>query len=327
MYTLRSLLLATLGTALLLPVGCSGGDSGEKAASTPAQVPQSPPPASRGNDNSGEKAVSTPQPVPQLAPSASSSGGSAAATAIAVAFAVVAQSTPPASRTGGNSAGTSAPSYFAQALQIVTGSENQAPQPVPTNVKPRWSQAAQRTVQNIKKDPVGYLTWALEEVGKTESKLQASELSLKTKQNTTHRALEKYTADKSQYEKLLSEFKDAYITASEKKTWPAQVRGMPFDELGLKRKIVECSEKFRNTTALVDTYTKIDKVIGDKADEVEGKLTEVEKLKNKLSTNIEIAKVNQSVDEIGALGDQVQAIIDTSAVVVATAEQGTARRA
>ena len=36
--------------------------------------------------------------------------------------------------------------------------------------------------------PGGYLTWALAEVGKTQDKLQASELSLKTKKNATARA-------------------------------------------------------------------------------------------------------------------------------------------
>ena len=81
--------------------------------------------------------------------------------------------------------------------------------PFQTNVKQGWNQATQWTPENIKKDPVGYLTWALDEVGKTEEKLQASELSLKTKKNATSRALEKHTADKSQYENLLTEFKDA----------------------------------------------------------------------------------------------------------------------
>ncbi|MGO9113272.1 MAG: hypothetical protein ACLP9L_28910 [Thermoguttaceae bacterium] len=195
--------------------------------------------------------------------------------------------------------------------------------PFQTNVKQAYNQATQWTPENIKKDPVGYLTWALDEVGKTQDKLQASELSLKTKKNATARALQKQTADQSDYEKLLSEFKEAYTIASEQKKWPTRVRNTDLDEMALKRKIVECNDKIKNTAELVDTYAKTNKLIGDKLGEIEAKLAEVEKLKNKLSTNMEIAKVNQSVDDIGAIGDQLNAIVDTSSALAKTAEEGT----
>lgn len=195
--------------------------------------------------------------------------------------------------------------------------------PFQTHLNQAYSQATQWTPENIKKDPVGYLTWALVEVGKTEEKLQASELSLKTKKNATARALEKHTADASQYEKLLTEFKDAYTAAAAAKKWPARVRNLEFDEMGLKRKIVECNDKIKNTTSLVDTYSKTDKVIADKLGEIEGKLAEVDKLKNKLSTNMEIAKVNQSVEGMDGIGDQLNSIVDTSSALAKTAEEGT----
>lgn len=184
-------------------------------------------------------------------------------------------------------------------------------------------QATQWTPENIKKDPVGYLNYALEEVGKTEDKLQASELSLRTKKNATARALEKNTSDKSDYDTLLTELKAAYNNAAADKKWPAQVRGAQLDEKDLKIRIVECGRKFDLASSLVDTYSKTDKVIGDKLDEIEGKLRDVEKLKDKLSTNMEIAKVNQSVDDIGSIGDQLNAIIDTSSALAATADKGT----
>lgn len=195
--------------------------------------------------------------------------------------------------------------------------------PFQTHVNQAYLGATQWTAENIKKDPVGYLAWALAEVGKTEDKLQASQLSLKTKQNGTSRALEKHTADQSQYEKLLGEFKDAYTAAATAKRWPAKVRNTEFDEMAMKRKIVECSDKIKNTASLVDTYSKTDKVISDKLAEIEGKLAEVDKLKNKLSTDMEIAKVNQSVEGIDSINDQLNAIVDTSTALAKTAEQGT----
>ncbi len=195
--------------------------------------------------------------------------------------------------------------------------------PFQTHVSQAYTQATQWTPENIKKDPVGYLTWALAEVGKTQDKLQASELSLKTKKNATARALGKHTAENSEYAKLLSELKDAYVKADADKKWPARVRGAELDEKDLKRKIVDCSRKIDNTGSLVDTYSKTDKLLGDKLDEIENKLADVEKLRDKLSTNKELAEANKSVDDIGAIGDQLNAIVDTSTALAATAEQGT----
>ena len=195
--------------------------------------------------------------------------------------------------------------------------------PFQTHVKEGWKGATQWTPENIKKDPVGYLGWALDEVGKTQERLQAIELSLRTKKNATARALEKNTADKSDYEKLLTELIGAYKTAAEQKKWPAKIRNTEFDEMGLKRKIVECNSKIKNTDTLVEAYSKTDKLIGDKLGEIENKLADVEKLKNDLSTKIDLAKANESAEDIGSVGNQLNNIVDTTSALAATAEKGT----
>jgi chromosome segregation ATPase len=192
--------------------------------------------------------------------------------------------------------------------------------PFHSQVKGAFNQATQWTPENIKSDPVGYLTYALGEVGKTEKKLQASELGLRTRLNETTRPLDTNKAKKADFDKLLSELKAAYIAASSEKKWPAHVRGQQFDEIELKRKIVEYDGKLKDATDKVDVYSKTSKTITEKLGEVQDKLSEVEKLKNKLSTNMEIAKVNQSVDDIGSIDDQLNAIVDTSSALAKTAE-------
>jgi hypothetical protein len=193
--------------------------------------------------------------------------------------------------------------------------------PFHQQVKGALTQATQWTPENIKADPVGYLTYALEEVGRTEKKLQASELGLRTKKNAASRQLEKYTADKSDYEKLLADLKDAYSKASADNKWPTRFRNVEIDEKGMKRKIVECAGKIKNTGDLLETYSKSDKMLGDKLDEIESKMSDVEKLKSKLSTNIEMAKATESVEDIGSIGDQLNSIVDTSSALAKTADE------
>jgi hypothetical protein len=194
--------------------------------------------------------------------------------------------------------------------------------PFQTQVKTGYRQATEWTPENIQKDPVGYLTWALDEVGKTEKTLEASVISLKTKRNAAARALEKHDTEQSQYEKLLGEFKDAYKSASSASEWPVSVRDISFEEDALKRKVVECNGQLANTTKLKDTYAKTKAIIDRKLSELEAKQTELVQLKSKLSTDLELAKVNKSVEGIDSLDAEVNAIVDTSEALASSAEEG-----
>lgn len=193
--------------------------------------------------------------------------------------------------------------------------------PFQTQVNQNFRQATEWTPENIKKDPVGYLTWALDEVGKTQNKLEASVLGMKTRKNAIDRSLEKHQAESSQEAKLLDELKAAYTNASSSAStaWPVTVRSFTFDETTLKRKVVEVSDRIKNTASLVETYTKTRDVIDSKLREVDAKLAEVVKLKSRLETDLEIAKVNKSVEGIDSLGDTLNAIVDTSHALAQTA--------
>jgi len=192
--------------------------------------------------------------------------------------------------------------------------------PFQTQVKETFRQGTEWTPENIQADPVGYLTWAQAETKKTEQKLEASVLSLRTKKNAAARSLEKNKADQADYEKLLAEFKEGYIAAEG--NFPVKIRGVEFEESGLKRKIVECNDKLENVTSLVGTYEKSKTTIDRKLGEIEQKMSEVTKLTNKLGTDLEIAKVNKSVEGIEGIGDTLNSIMDTTDALVSTAEDG-----
>lgn len=192
--------------------------------------------------------------------------------------------------------------------------------PFSTRVNEAYKQGTEWTAENIQANPVGYLTWALSEVDKTEDKLEAGIISLKTKKSQADRALSKNTADKTQYETLLVEFKTAYKEAKPESKFPVSVRGVSLDEPALKKKIVESNDKIQNLTTLVDAYSRNKQVIETKLAEIEAKQSELVKLKNKLSTDLEIAKVNKSVDGLNDIGDTLNAITDTSNALVADSQ-------
>lgn len=193
--------------------------------------------------------------------------------------------------------------------------------PFQTSVKDAYEVATEWTPENIQKDPVGYLSWALRHTDATKQKLEASILSLKTKRNAAARALEKNTADKGQYEKLFEELKQAYTAAAGQ--FPVVVRGNSLEEGKLKSSIVEANDTIRNHEILVQTYTKTGTIIERKLGEIQNQMTELERLRNKLSTDLEIAKVNKTVEGIGSIGDQLLAITDTANALASTAEEGT----
>jgi len=188
--------------------------------------------------------------------------------------------------------------------------------PFSTKVDEGVRQATEWTPENIQEDPVGYLTWALKETLKTEEKLEASALSLRTKLNQANREQQAKDADLTNYNKLLDEAKTLYRESAANESWPAELRGNSMEERKLKSTIVEANDKVNQLQELVTTYTNTGKLIERKLDEVEMKITEVRKLKNKLDTDLEIAKVQKSVEGIGEINDRLNAIMDTSAALV-----------
>ena len=194
--------------------------------------------------------------------------------------------------------------------------------PFSTRVKEATRQVTEWTAENIQKDPVGYLTWALDECKKTENRLLASKLALKTKKNQTERSLTANQADLTAYSKLLDEAKALYKKASAANTWPVELRGVKLEQAPLKTKIVEAHDKVKNLGELVSTYKQTQGVIDRKLTDVETKVMEVQKLKNKLSTDLEVAKVKKSVDGIDAISDRLSAIAATTDALVSTTAEG-----
>lgn len=193
--------------------------------------------------------------------------------------------------------------------------------PFQTEVRDAYDGATEWTPENIQKNPVGYLSWALRETGNTKQKLEASQLAIRTKLNEAKRSLQKHESEQTGATKLLAEFKAAYgeVKAGTAE-WPIKVRGFSFDESTFKNKVVEANAKIENTGRMVNTFQQMIVKLEGHAAKVSSKLTEVSELESKLSADLEIAKVQKSVEGIGEIGDRLNAIMDTSAALAGGAD-------
>ncbi len=196
--------------------------------------------------------------------------------------------------------------------------------PFQTHVNQAMNQATQWTPENIKKDPEGYLTWAVAQVDVTRGKLQAAQLALTKQKIEISNKLEEKSTQKSQCEALMTELKKAYTTATDKNQWPIKVGETSFDSEGeLKRKIVEANHFQENASQLVDTYTKAKGKVSDRLDDIDGQLTKVEELKTKLATDLETAKVKQTFEGIEGVNDNFKDIQNTSDAMTKLDEHNT----
>ena len=196
-----------------------------------------------------------------------------------------------------------------------------ASKPFSTRVKEAARQATEWTPENITKDPVGYLTWALDECKRVEGDLKASTLALNTRRNQAERELAKKQAERDAYSKLVGEAKALYRKAKADDRWPAALRGATLTEAELKARIVEAHSKVKSLDDLIAAYKQSQKAMERQLVQISEKLTEAQKLKGKLSSEIEVAKVKQSAEGIGAITDQLEAMADTSKALVSSSGQ------
>ncbi len=157
------------------------------------------------------------------------------------------------------------------------------------------------TPENIKKDPIGYLVWAIEHADATKTRLEAAERALGEQKGALADKLRKASADKSNYETLFAELKQAYEKAVEKNHWPVSVGNQKFDSSSeLKRKIVECDRDLKNAAKLVETYSTAKGKVTDRLDEIDVQRAKNETLRIQLETDFKAAKVKQALEGIGA---------------------------
>jgi hypothetical protein len=189
--------------------------------------------------------------------------------------------------------------------------------PFKAKVNEQVRQATKWTPENIQKDPVGYLQWALDECNSSKDMLEAREIGLRSQLKKFEMAHQEKSAQLANDTKLVEEAKDAYTKASGGGGWPVEFRGRNIDEATMKRLIVEGARRRDQFAKQVDTYAMARGKVEKKLAQVQKMLDDVRLLRTKLESDIEIAKVNKTVDGIEGITDQLTDIISTSHALAA----------
>jgi hypothetical protein len=178
------------------------------------------------------------------------------------------------------------------------------------------------TADNIKKDPAGYLSWAIDQTKGTKDKLATAQLALQKQLNEINDKLKENKTEASEYEGLINDMMDEFDKANAKNSWPVTVHGHTFDTAkDLKDKAVDANGKLDRAKTLVDTYSKAQAKIQDRLSEIDGQMTKVENLKTKLETDLETAKVQQTFDNIEGVSSNFDEIVHMSDAMAQTAEK------
>jgi hypothetical protein len=183
---------------------------------------------------------------------------------------------------------------------------------------PAASQAAEAwSPERMAADPMGYLAWAVAASQQTEQQLGACLIDLRTQRGRLERERTAGAAEREASRRALQEAKEAYRLASDAGNWPAVLRGERLDEDRLKSRIVREGGALATLTNALAAGAKAQAVIEHKEDQVAERLAEVRRLRGRLATELEIARANRRIEDLGALNAQVAGVMDASALLVA----------
>ena len=187
-----------------------------------------------------------------------------------------------------------------------------ASDPVKTKVDIAYKEATTWTADNIRKDPVGYLTWAIKQVETLETNIDSRNLALETEKGKLETGLKENKTNYENYSAFLKDAKTAYNNASQDKSFPVEVRGYQLNENQLKEKIVEAHQNAERFEKLAQVYENTKRSLEVKIKELADKKAEIKNLKVKLGTDLEIAKVKNTISDLPEISTSLSSIQNTT---------------
>jgi chromosome segregation ATPase len=195
--------------------------------------------------------------------------------------------------------------------------------PFNTKVKEGYKQATKWTPENIQKDPVGYLTWAVDRCESTKKDLESTMISLKTKNNDLERKVTTTESELANYEDLLQDLKQLHKETEANDSWPATYKDHQFDKNELQNRVVETFNRVENLEMKLNNYTNLKEKITSKLSDVEAKKSELNQMEDKLETQLEMAKVNDSVSGLEDIGGELHTVLDKANALATTTDDST----
>ncbi len=188
---------------------------------------------------------------------------------------------------------------------------------VTTGALPGAEPPPQWTPDKIAAEPEAYLGWALAEVSRTETLLHQQGLALSSEINKAGRLIAAHRQSFADVNSWLGEAKSAYRAAAEENRWPATLEARSVGEEELKIRILEADAQLTVLAELAETYADSRQILERKKTEVDVKLAEVRRLRTKLASDLEILRVNQTLENVGRLSAQFTEIQAGATVLLA----------
>jgi hypothetical protein len=173
--------------------------------------------------------------------------------------------------------------------------------PFKTKVDVKIEQATKWTPENIRKDPAGYVAFAVGQADRTIEALSARRIALSQQKSNNERMLQKASKDLATAKKIFDQFRAAYKEASAANGWPKEVAGTQYQEADLKKQIISLKSKIDSLQGQTTQLTGIQKTVGTHLDQLDQKLTDTKTTKTDLTQKLEIVKANKAIENIDSL--------------------------
>jgi hypothetical protein len=196
----------------------------------------------------------------------------------------------------------------------------------------RWPQ------ETIEKDPEGYITWALGDVCKIETRLHTCLVALEAKEFAARVDRELCVTKTARLGQELEDLTDLYDAALASNDWPAKLltrhQYHRYDKHELEREIDTRRTMLKGLSNAVSSDIERFSVLKDKAAKIEEELTHVARFEQHLRKLLGSVKekkpvesvytVNAQLDAIASIGDELNRIVASSSKLICAAEGGTA---
>lgn len=186
---------------------------------------------------------------------------------------------------------------------------------VRTKVNQLWVRDLTWSPERIQKDPVGYLTHALAEVQKARDQMEANYISLSKNQREYARLKEQLLLEQQAAKKLLENGKTAYRDATQANAWPATFERRKVSEADLKSFILKTARLEASKGKMAEKYGELLLTLESCIKRTKSKLDETETARDEVNTNLEYAKANSSINNIGQLLKTVNTAVDISDIL------------
>ncbi len=180
--------------------------------------------------------------------------------------------------------------------------------PAGTEVKSRVRQLTEWDDRAIVKNPVGFLTYAMETADSAILDLEASRIGIRRQLSQTEEKIRKNAEELTVVRDLYSEYRAAYKAAHAAEQWPVTIGGTSYEEPQLSRQVIAFSRRFDLCEAESQHLPEYKNRLERHSIELEESLADARAARGDFSRQLELIRMNKALENIEDLRSRVNAV-------------------